>query len=141
MAGDDDTFSTQLKINTGWGTKLLAPGVVAEKLEGWTQRNVAAETPPEVQALMDAKRVVGLYMEFVAAVEAAPKVRLVGTINLKAVAAVVEEFAPRFAHVGIGLFLCKKTQYVHNGWVTHKWIEYVDRAVDATYLPKEMFKR
>lgn len=141
MAGDDDPFSTKLKINTGRGSKRLAPGVVAEKLEGWTQRNVAADTPPAVQALMDAKGIVGLYMEFAGAVEAAPKVRLVGTINLKAVAAVVEAFAPRFADAGVGLFLCKKTQYVHNGWCTHKWIEYVDRSVDATYLPKELFQR
>ncbi|KAK1860219.1 hypothetical protein I4F81_002808 [Pyropia yezoensis] len=108
---DDDPFATTLKINTGWGSKHLAPGVVAEKLEGWTQRNVAADTPPEVQALMDAKRIVGLYVEFAAAVEAAPKVRLVGTINLKAVAAVVEEYAPLFAaQAGIGLFLCRKVQ-------------------------------
>ncbi|GAB0495492.1 hypothetical protein MMPV_006794 [Pyropia vietnamensis] len=141
MAGDDGPFRTDLKINTGWGTKRLAPGVVAEKLEGWTQRNVVAATPPEVQQLMDAKRIIGLYMEFASAVEAAPKVRLVGSIHLKNVAEVVEQFAPRFADAGVGLFLCKKVQYVHNGWVTHKWIEYVDRAVDATYLPKEMFQR
>lgn len=141
MAIDGDPFSTPRKINTGWGSKRLAPGVVAEKLEGWTQRNVAADTPAEVQALMDAKRIIGLYVEFAAAVEGAPKHRLVGTINLKEVATVVDAYAPRFAAAGIGLFLCKKTQYVHNGWVTHKWFEYVDRAVDATYFPKETFKR
>jgi len=139
MATDTPSFPVEHKVNTGWGNKHLPPGVLFEKLEGWTQRDVRASTPPEVQDLMDRKGVISLYLEFASAVQAAPRVRLVGTLKLDAIAAVLETYAPRFGTAGLAVFLCKKRQYVHGGWVTHKWLEYVDREIDATYMPKEVF--
>jgi len=139
MATDISTFPVEHKVNTGWRHKHLPPGVLFERLEGWAQRDARANTPPEVQNLMDRKGAVSLYMEVASAVQAAPRVRTVGTFKLDAVAAGLATYAPRFADAGLAVFLCKKRQYVHGGRDTRKWLEFVDREVDATYLPKEAY--
>ncbi|GAB0495391.1 hypothetical protein MMPV_006691 [Pyropia vietnamensis] len=63
-----------------------------------------------------------------------------GSPSLAAIAAVVSAFADRFASVGVTVYVCRRLEWAHEGWVTHGWLEWVDVDVAGAYVPAEAVK-
>lgn len=144
-----DAVSTSgQEIKTVYTTLDFPYGVAVEELKSWKGRKKLKEKIPSyVEMMMIEKHLLTEYEQLVTAcIKYGIGARMFKNWDIEKLRDVIEEFRPKFAAKGVGLFISYKEEYVshgRHGGCNHcfRWIEFVDRDLQPnympTYLPKE----
>mmetsp|Transcript_33201 Transcript_33201/g.78225 ORF Transcript_33201/g.78225 Transcript_33201/m.78225 type:complete len:165 (+) Transcript_33201:66-560(+) len=129
-------YAEGVRVDLPWGDKKMEEGVWAEKLEGYSKKDVKNTVPAGVQALMEKKGAMDLYQEFITFLADSSK-DFLGSYQSSEIHKIEEAYKGRFAERGIHVFYCRKMMSDQYNTHWEKWIEYVDISVNPKYIPKE----
>jgi len=124
-------------------TKLKFPnGVAVEELKSWKGREKLKEkTPIYVEKMLDKYELRSEYDQMVSHFVEAGVGRKFKNWNTGKLRELLDQYKPLFAAKGVEIFVSHKQEWISHGqygghFEHFRWIEFVDRAVQPSYLPQ-----
>jgi len=125
-------------VSLGWGSKVMIPGVIGEKLEGWRNPDYKNVFSTALYNFLECKNAVPIFHAMLDEVLRNPK-GVDFALKSKEIAKIVQKYRPAFRSKAVNIFSCRYLQIDARMHVYHKWLELTCMQQAGAYVPTESY--